>query len=80
MKDNLIKTQLAVEIYKIFIEKGSSQKDFAKLIGIRQAKISRIINGHLKEFTIDSLINYLHSLQKYVIIQIVDVNQTGKEF
>lgn len=68
----LIKTQIAVEIYKIFKSKNITQAEFSKLLGIRQAKISRILNGHLNEFSLESLINYLQLLNKYVEITVSD--------
>ena len=68
---NLIKTQLAVEIYQIFKSMDITQDEFAKLIGVKQPKISRILNGHLSDFSLETLIEYLQCLGRYVEIKII---------
>jgi predicted XRE-type DNA-binding protein len=70
MSKNLIKTQLAVEIYKIFISKRITQTEFGKVLGIKQAKVSRLCMGHLREFSLETLIDYLQCLGRYVVIEI----------
>jgi len=70
------KNQLAIEIYQIFIKMEISQDVFAKKLGIRQPKISRIFNGHLKEFSLETLIQYLHILGRYVEIKIINYMDT----
>jgi predicted XRE-type DNA-binding protein len=50
----LLKTQIAVEIYNIFISMNITQNEFGKLLKIRQAKVSRIFNGHLSEFSLET--------------------------
>lgn len=77
----LLKTQLAVELYNIFINKGINQKEFAKLLNIRQPKVSRLFKGHLKDFSLEKLVEYLQRLDKYVELKITDVRfQHDEEF
>lgn len=59
---DLFKIQIANKICQIFELKNISQNEFSKLLGIRQAKFSRIINRHLNEFSLESLIKYLELL------------------
>jgi len=66
----LLKTQLSVEIYEIFKQMNISQNEFAKLLGIRQPKVSRLFGGHLKEFSLEKLIEFLQLLDRYVELKI----------
>jgi predicted XRE-type DNA-binding protein len=75
MSKTFIKTQLSVEIYKIFTSMDVTQEEFAKLLNIKQAKVSRIMNGHMGEFSIETLVEYLQHLGKYVEFKILDSKQ-----
>ena len=68
----LIKTQLIVEIFKIFKEMNVNQDQFSKIIGTTQNKVSRMLNNHLYDFSMEQLIIYLQNLDKYVEIKIHD--------
>lgn len=68
--DNFIKIQIASEIWRIFKHSNYTQIKFAQEIGIKQPKLSRIFNGHLSEFTIDTLIKYLECLGAYIELKI----------
>lgn len=67
----LMKNQIASEIWNIFISMKINQTEFAKLLKIRQAKVSRIFKGHLNEFSLETLINYLKLLGKEVELKII---------
>lgn len=66
-----LKNQIAGEIYNIFKSMEVTQAEFAHLIGIRQAKFSRICNGHLGEFSLETLIEYLQKLNRDVELRII---------
>lgn len=51
-----------------------TQKEFGEIIGIRQAKVSRLLNGYLGDFSIDVLIDYLQCFNKHVQITITSTN------
>ncbi len=56
------KADLAMLISSIIKQRKMTQKEAARLIGVDQPKISKIMRGLLSEFTIERLINYLLSL------------------
>ncbi len=78
MNKTFLKNQIAVEIYKSFVELGISQTEFSKLMNIKQPKVSRIFNGHLKEFSLETLIEYLQLLGNYVEIKITKIDKKLK--
>lgn len=53
------------------IEKSElTQGEVAKKLGIKQSKVSALVNGHLSEFSTDSLLHYLSILGCKVEIRV----------
>lgn len=69
-KERLVKADLAIRINLIIKERGLKQKDAAELLEINQPKISAILNGRLKDFSIERLIEFLNKLDQDVRIVI----------
>ena len=56
------KSDLALIISSIIKQRKLTQREAAKLIGIDQPKVSKLMRGLLAEFTIERLMKYLLSL------------------
>jgi len=69
--DELIARSELLDEVGILIEKsGLTQREVAKKLGIKQSKVSMLVNGHLSEFSTDTLLNYLAILGCKVEIRI----------
>jgi predicted XRE-type DNA-binding protein len=75
----LIKADLAIAIASIIKQKKLSQAAAAKVLGIDQPKISRLLRGDLYGFSIDQLIRLLGALGQKVRFMIEAVEPTGKK-
>ena len=74
----LIKADLAIALAAIINRRGLSQTAAAKVLGIDQPKVSRIMRGELYGFSIDQLIRLLGFLGQKVSFTIEETKQTGK--
>jgi predicted XRE-type DNA-binding protein len=61
--DELIaRSELLEEIGDLIEKSGLTQNQVAKKLGIKQSKVSMLVNGHLSEFSTDILLHYLSVL------------------
>jgi predicted XRE-type DNA-binding protein len=58
----LAKAQFASRIRQIIGERGWTQSKAAKVMGVDQPKVSAIVRGRLRSFTLDRLLTYLARL------------------
>ena len=58
----LVRSQLVIRIEQALKEKGWTQKQAAKHLGIAQPRISELMTGQIQKFTIDTLMGYLEKL------------------
>lgn len=68
--EDILKSEIARAIGKTIERRGLTQVEAAHRLGTDQAKISAIVRGRLKIFTIDRLFNYLVALGHDVDIHI----------
>src|SRR3990167_8148450 len=69
--DELVARSELLEEVGLLIEKsGLLQKEIAKKLGIKQSKVSMLVNGHLSEFSTDTLLHYLAILGCKVEIRV----------
>lgn len=66
----LAKAELARQIEKLIKKKRYTQKQAAKILGIDQPKISALIRGRLRSFSLERLIHFLNELGQDVSIMI----------
>lgn len=78
-EERLAKAKIAVIINKIIEERGLTQKDAAKILGINQPKVSALKNGRLKGFSIERLFSYLEALDQHIEITITDKSKIKTE-
>jgi predicted XRE-type DNA-binding protein len=64
----LVKSDLAAAIAATIRQRGLTQAQAAKLLGIDQSRVSRIIRGELAHYTMDRLLRFLTLLHRDVTI------------
>ncbi|MEA5502662.1 helix-turn-helix transcriptional regulator [Halotia wernerae UHCC 0503] len=69
-EDRLIKAGLARKISEIIASRNLTQVQAAEVLGIDQPKISALIRGKLKDFSIERLIKFLNVLGSDVEITV----------
>jgi predicted XRE-type DNA-binding protein len=58
--DELVaRSELLEEVGDLIEKSGLRQKEVAKKLGIKQSKVSMLVNGHLSEFSTETLLQYL---------------------
>jgi predicted XRE-type DNA-binding protein len=70
--EELAKADLAIKIYEIIKERKLKQREAAKILEIDQPKVSALINGRLKDFSINRLLRFLTLLDQNIKIVIGD--------
>lgn len=61
-EERLAKARLASMIYDILEERGLTQVEATKILGISQPKVSALRNGRLAGFSIERLFSFLRKL------------------
>lgn len=61
-EERLEKSNLAVEISRTIIDRGLTQREAAEIMGIDQPKVSAVIRGNLKGFSLERLIGLCKKL------------------
>ena len=69
-EEALAKSELARQIAKLIKKKKLTQKQAAEILGIDQPKISALIRGRLRSFSLERLICFLNELGQDVSIMV----------
>lgn len=69
-EEALAKSELARQIGKLIKKKKLTQKEAAEILGIDQPKISSLIRGRLRSFSLERLLRFLNELGQDVNIVI----------
>jgi predicted XRE-type DNA-binding protein len=69
-EEALAKSELAHQIAKLIEKKKLTQKQAAEILGIDQPKISALIWGRLRSFSLECLLGFLDELGQDVSIMI----------
>ena len=75
---HLAKADLVIGIAAIIRSKGLSQTAAAKLMGIAQPDVSRLMRGHFEGFSYDRLFDFLNALGERVHVVVTEA-KTKKE-
>lgn len=67
-EERLVKADLALKISQIINKRHLSQVQAAELLGITQPKVSAILNGHLRGFSLEKLMLLMVALDRDVEI------------
>lgn len=71
-EEHLAKAGLAMQIIEIIRQRHLSQAAAAGILGIDQPKVSALMRGQLKNFSLDRLCRFLNRLDKDVDIVVKD--------
>lgn len=78
-EERLAKAKLASIINKILEERGLTQKETAKILGLSQPKVTALGNGNLKGFSIERLFLLLEALDQHIEITITHKSKAKTE-
>jgi predicted XRE-type DNA-binding protein len=70
-KEALAKSEIVLKIQAIIKKKKLTQAKAAKILKISQPKISLLLRGYLKDFSLERLLRFLNDLGQDVYISIV---------
>ena len=72
----LLKADLAVEIYRILKGRKLTQAKAGELLGVDQSDVSRLIHGDFDRFSVERLFAFLNRLNRNVEIRITPAEDT----
>lgn len=61
---------VGLHLLEVLNEKHLKQREISDLLGIKQAEVSHLLNGHFSRFTVDKLLEFLKRLDQKVTIRI----------
>ena len=67
-EEHLIKAQLVIKIDTLIQELSLTQIQAAKILGVKQPDVSKMLNGDFKQFSVERLMRFLVSLGQDVDI------------
>ncbi len=71
-EEELAKARLASIINELIEERGLTQDQAGKILGVNQPKISALKNGRLKGFSLERLFSFLEKLDQHIEITVTD--------
>ena len=74
----MLKVNLAAFISRIIQDKGMTQAEAADVLGIDQPKVSKLLRGRLKDFSIERLVGYVLALGHKIDVQIGSGKKTKR--
>lgn len=78
-EEMLLKSRIAMQIYYAVRDKELTQQEAADILGTDHAKVSRILSGKLRGFTVDRLLRYLVALGVDVEIKLKNKPKSRKK-
>jgi len=73
------RARIGSHVVKLLKGRNMNQRDLSILIGIKQAEVSHLMNGHFERFSTDKLLDFLEHLNYKVDIQI-SPRQNGEPY
>jgi predicted XRE-type DNA-binding protein len=64
------RAMIGYHVIQLLKDKNMKQKELAEILGVKQAEISHLLNGHFSRFTTDKLLDFLKRMNLKVTIQI----------
>jgi predicted XRE-type DNA-binding protein len=71
-KNLLMRSTLMIAIEEIITERGWTQAEAAKVIGVARPRIAELCASRIDLFTLDTLVKYLNKLGKEVTLSVRD--------
>ena len=69
-KERRLKVELAIEVNRALGQRGVTQAQAAKILGVRQPHVSDLARYHLSRFSVERLMEFLTQLGRDVEIRI----------
>ncbi|ULO25172.1 helix-turn-helix domain-containing protein [Methylocystis sp. SB2] len=76
--DHLLKAQLVRKIEALLKERGLKQVQAAKLFGVKQPDVSKLLHGDFRQFSLERLMRFLVALGQDVEIVVKPHHETAK--
>jgi predicted XRE-type DNA-binding protein len=76
-EEALAKSQLVWEISKVIKRKKLTQAKVAQILKIKQPKVSLLLRGYLKSFSLERLFRFLNDLGQDIYIKIIPSSHHG---
>ena len=76
-EEALAKAKIAMKIHDTIKKKKLTQSKAAKMLKISQPKISLLLRGYLKDFSLERLLRFLNDLGQDVYISVVPSSHRG---
>jgi predicted XRE-type DNA-binding protein len=73
----LAKSHVAIQIANIIKKKRLTQKKAAEILGIDQPKVSALLRGKLRSFSLERLFHFLNALGTSVIVNFNEENDVN---
>ena len=67
-EEHLVKAQLVLKIDTILKRRGLKQVDAARLFGVQQPDVSKMLRGEFRQFSVERLLRFLVALNQDVEI------------
>jgi predicted XRE-type DNA-binding protein len=64
------RAMIGYHVIQLLKDKNMKQKELAEVLGVKQAEISHLLNGHFSRFTTDKLLDFLKRMNLKVTIRI----------
>jgi predicted XRE-type DNA-binding protein len=75
-EEELLKARLASLVNRAIETRGWTQKETAKILGIKQPHVSELARGRLARFSVERLLYFLSMLEHRITITINDETKT----
>ena len=72
-----LKAELGFEVFRILEDRGLTQTEAAKILGVKQPELSRLKNGKFNHYSVERLLTFLSRLNRDVEIRIMPIE--GRE-
>ena len=69
-EEHLVKAQLVYKIDIIMKERGLKQAETARILGVKQPDVSKMLRGEFRQFSVERLLRFLVALDQDVEIVI----------
>ncbi len=77
-EDHLLKAQLVGKIDALLKERGLKQIEAARLLGVKQPDVSKMLHGDFRQFSVERLLRFLVALGQDVEIVVRPHAGAGK--
>lgn len=68
----LVRSELMLMVKNLVRERGWTQQEVAVQLGVHQPRVSDLFQGRVGNFSVDTLMSWLHKLGKQVTISVKD--------